>query len=241
MLESLLHPESIAVIGASRTPGKVGHEIVANLIKGGFAGTILPINPSADEVLGLKCYGSLKDCGHTVDMSVIAVPSRFVRSAIEDSIAAGAKAVTVITAGFKEVGPEGALLERQIAELCASRGVRMLGPNCLGLINTHHNMNASFAKHMPSVGGISVLSQSGALCTAIIDWAVARGIGMAKLVSIGNKADLNERHSRKMTRPTSSRAILKASTMAASSSRRLNRPHLSNRSWYLKRGLPKRV
>jgi len=192
MLESLLHPESIAVIGASRSPGKVGHEIVANLIKGGFGGTILPVNPSADEVLGLKCYGSLKNCGHAVDMSVIAVPSKFVRPAIEDSIAAGAKAVTVITAGFKETGPQGAELEKQIAELCASRGARMLGPNCLGLINTHHKMNASFAKHMPPVGGISILSQSGALCTAILDWAVARRIGMAKLVSIGNKADLNE-------------------------------------------------
>ncbi len=192
MLDPLLYPRTVAVIGASRTPGKVGHEIVSNLIKGGFKGKVLPVNPSADRVLGLKCYSSLKGCGHAVDMTVIAIRPQFVPSAIEDAIAAGTKAVTVISAGFREVGPEGAALERQIAELCASRGVRLLGPNCLGLINTDHNMNASFAKQMPSAGGISVLSQSGALCTAILDWAVARGIGLAKLVSIGNKADLNE-------------------------------------------------
>jgi len=192
MLESLLFPENIAVVGASRTPGKVGHEIVANLLDGGFAGKIVPVNPSADEVLGLKCYGALRGSGHKVDLSVIAVPAKFVPAAIEDSIEAGAKAVTVITAGFKEVGNEGAELEQHVTEICSRRGVRLLGPNCLGLINTYHRMNASFAKHMPLQGGISVLSQSGALCTAILDWAAARGMGLAKLVSIGNKADLNE-------------------------------------------------
>ncbi len=194
MLESLLYPKTIAVIGASRTPGKVGHEILANLIEGDFGGTIVPVNPSSDEVLDLKCYPDLRSSGQTIDLSVIAVPTKFVRRAVEDSISAGAKAITVITAGFKETGPEGAEEERALAQLCSDKGVRMLGPNCLGLINTHHRMNASFAKHMPPTGGISVLSQSGALCTAILDWAAARGMGLAKLISIGNKADLNETH-----------------------------------------------
>ncbi|MFH1313507.1 MAG: acetate--CoA ligase family protein [Candidatus Eisenbacteria bacterium] len=192
MLESLLYPETIAVIGASRTPAKVGHEILANLIEGGFGGSIIPVNPSSDEVLGLKCYPDLRTFGQTIDLSVIAVPTKLVRRAVEDSISAGAKAITVITAGFKETGPEGAAEEAELARLCSDKGVRMLGPNCLGLINTHHRMNASFAKHMPRTGGISVVSQSGALCTAILDWAAARGMGLAKLISIGNKADLNE-------------------------------------------------
>jgi acetyltransferase len=115
-----------------------------------------------------------------------------VEAAVDDSMDAGAKAIVIITAGFKEVGEEGATLERRLATRCASRRVRLLGPNCLGLINAHHAMNASFAKHMPKPGGISVLSQSGALCTAILDWAIARHLGLSKLVSMGNKADLSE-------------------------------------------------
>jgi len=114
MLDALLRPDAIAVIGASRSPGKVGHEILANLIKGGFAGEIVPINPTATEVLGRVCYPDLKASGKTVDLSVIAVPTPFVRQAVEDSIAAGARAITIITAGFKEVGPEGAALEQQL-------------------------------------------------------------------------------------------------------------------------------
>lgn len=192
MLEALLHPETVAVIGASRTPGKVGHEILANLIQAGFAGKAIPINPSGEEVLGLTTYKDLKLYKGTIDLSVIAVPKKFVKAAIESSIAAQAKAIIVITAGFKEVGAEGAALEKEIAAVCATAGVRMLGPNCLGMINTEHNLNASFASQMPGPGGISVVSQSGALCTAILDWAKGRGVGLAKLLSIGNKADLDE-------------------------------------------------
>jgi len=117
---------------------------------------------------------------------------RRVETAVEDSLKAGAKAVCVITAGFKEIGAAGAQLERRIAELCASSGARLLGPNCLGILNTHHHMNASFAKQLPRPGSTSVMSQSGALCTAILDWAVGRHIGLATLVSMGNKADLDE-------------------------------------------------
>lgn len=192
MLNKLLSPDSIAVIGASRTPGKVGFEVLNNLVQGGYAGTIVPINPSADEVCGLKCYPDLNAYGKPVDMVVIAIPTKFVKDAVDKSVSAGARAITIITAGFKETGEEGLLLENAIAEKCASRGVRLLGPNCLGLINAHHKMNASFAKHMPSPGGISVISQSGALCTAILDWAVARDLGLAKLISMGNKADIDE-------------------------------------------------
>ena len=192
MLESLLYPNAIAVMGASRTPGKVGNAVTVNLIKGGFQGRIVPVNPSGGELLGQKFYTSLEEYGQEIDMSVIAVPTKAVKEAVLSSLRAGAKAVVVITAGFKEVDEEGARLEREIAELCRSRGARMMGPNCLGVMNTHHNMNATFANYMPPPGGISVLSQSGALCTAILDWSASRNMGLATLISIGNKADLDE-------------------------------------------------
>ena len=192
MLESLLSPDVVAVIGASRTPGKVGHEIVANLIEGGFEGQIVPVNPSADEILGLKCYPDLKAYGDKIDLSIIAVPTKWVKDAAKSSIAAGAKSIVVITAGFREVGPEGIKLEEELARYCKSKSVRLMGPNCLGLINAHHKMNASFASKMPDPGNISVISQSGALATAILDWSASRHLGLGKLVSIGNKADLNE-------------------------------------------------
>ena len=192
MLRALMYPESVAVIGASRTPGKVGYAIVANLKDGGFAGEIVPINPAADTVLDLPCYPDLRTYGKRIEMAVIAVPTQHVQAAAESAIEAGAKAIIAITAGFKEVGADGALLEHELERLCSSRGVKLLGPNCLGLINTDHAMNASFAKHTPRAGNISVISQSGALCTAILDWAEGRHLGLAKLVSIGNKAQLAE-------------------------------------------------
>jgi len=192
MLDAFLYPKAVAVIGASRTPGKVGYEILDNLVNAGFEGEIVPVNPSGGEVLGKTLYKDLKLYKGTIDLSVIAVPNKHVKTAIESSIAAQAKAVIVITAGFKETGEEGAELEKEITAVCKSAGVRMLGPNCLGMINTEHNLNASFASQMPGQGGISVVSQSGALCTAILDWAAGRGVGLAKLLSIGNKADLDE-------------------------------------------------
>jgi acetyltransferase len=192
MLEYLLYPKTIAVMGASRTVGKVGYSVVANLIEGGFEGEIVPVNPSGGEVMGQKFYTSLEEYGKPVDMSVIAVPTTAVKGAVISSLKAKAKAVVIITAGFKEVDEEGARLEREITDLCRSAGARVMGPNCLGLINTHNKMNASFASHMPAAGGISVLSQSGALCTAILDLAAGRKLGLAVLLSIGNKADLDE-------------------------------------------------
>ena len=192
MLESLLSPKTIAVLGASQTPGKVGHEVVANLINGGYQGTIVPVNPKADEILGLKCYHDLKEYPGSVDLGVIVVPQKAVKASIQNAIDAGAKAVIVITAGFKEVDAAGAALEREIAELCRANGVRLMGPNCIGVLNTAHKMNATFAPMMPPAGHISVISQSGALCVAILDLAMNLKMGLAKVISFGNKADLNE-------------------------------------------------
>jgi len=192
MLESLLYPQSIAVIGASRETSKVGHAFVANLLKSGFAGRIVPVNPKADEILGVKCYPDLAAYDGKIDLSIIVVPPKFVKDAIQKSHQAGARQLIVITAGFKEVGAEGAKAEEEIAQLCQSLGVRLMGPNCLGVLNTHHKMNATFAPALPPPGRISLISQSGALCVAILDWASRQKLGMAKVFSIGNKADLNE-------------------------------------------------
>jgi len=192
MLTPLFYPESIAVLGVSRTPGKVGHDIVANLLAGGYAGRIIPVNPAAPEVLGLPCLAEIRKTKEKIDLCIIALPSSMVLESVRDCLEARAGAIAVISSGFKETGAEGAELQRRIAELCQSHKVPLLGPNCLGLINTEHRMNASFASRMPSPGCISVISQSGAICTALLDLAAARHTGIAKMVSMGNKADLNE-------------------------------------------------
>ncbi len=192
MLESLFSPQTVAVIGASREPGKVGYEIVANLLNGGFKGKIIPINPKAADVLGVKCYPDLASAGVKIDLAVLVVPLKFVLASAQSAIAAGAKAMIVITAGFKEVDAEGAALEKELLECCRAGGTRLVGPNCIGIINTDHHMNATFSKSMPPSGRISVISQSGALCVAILDWCKSRNMGLGKVVSFGNKADLNE-------------------------------------------------
>jgi acetyltransferase len=191
-LQALLAPRTIAVVGASSTPGKLGYELLRNLIDGGFEGTIVPVNPKAQEILGIPCRRDLKDFRGELDLAVIAVPTDQVADAIRGAIGAGVKSVVVITAGFKEVGAEGAAREEVIARLCADHRVRLMGPNCVGIVNTHHKMNATFAPSVPPAGGISVISQSGALCVAILDWAASEKMGCAKVISFGNKADLNE-------------------------------------------------
>jgi acetyl coenzyme A synthetase (ADP forming)-like protein len=192
MLDSLFNPNSIAVIGASRSPGKVGHEIVRNLRDAGFKGQIIPVNPFADQILGLKCYKQIEQYPDKVDLSLIAIQAPMVIEATKSSIRAGVKAVVVTSSGFAESGSEGAEIQQQISKLCADANVYLLGPNCFGLINTSNCLNASFAKHIPKSGGISVLSQSGSLCTALLEWASVHGLGIAKVVSLGNKANLNE-------------------------------------------------
>lgn len=191
-LEQLFNPRSIAVLGASRNPGKVGHAFIANLLASGYAGKIVPINPEAKDVLGVPCFRSLHEYGGKIDLGIIVVPPKFVKQAIQDSIDAGAKVVTVITAGFKEVSAAGAAAEQELVDLCHRNGVRLQGPNCLGILNAHQRMNATFAPSVPPAGKISVISQSGALCVAILDWAAQEKLGMGKVISIGNKADLNE-------------------------------------------------
>lgn len=192
MLTHLFFPEKIALLGASRNQGKVGHDILANLVEGGFSGEIIPVNPAGGELFDMKVYTSLDEYNGTIDLAIIAIPKPQIMKAAKDGLHKGARSIIVITSGFKETGQDGALLERELADLCRRNGARLLGPNCLGLLNTGYHLNASFAGTMPKPGRIGVFSQSGALCTSILDVAKGRELGLSKLVSIGNKADITE-------------------------------------------------
>ncbi|MBC7235966.1 MAG: acetate--CoA ligase [Chloroflexi bacterium] len=192
MLEMLFNPQSVAVIGASTNPEKLGHGILANLIESGFKGGLYPINPSAGEILGLKCYPSVLDVPDPVELVVIVVPAKFVASVLREAGQKGAKGAIVITAGFREAGEEGIAREQEILAIAKEYGMRLLGPNCLGVIAPYAPMNASFAAGMPEQGSIAFMSQSGALCTAILDYALAESIGFSHFVSLGNKADIDE-------------------------------------------------
>ncbi|HAK96833.1 MAG TPA: acyl-CoA synthetase [Planctomycetes bacterium] len=190
-LDKFFNPSSVAVIGASRQKGKVGFDILDNLIAGGFAGDIYPVNPKAEEVLGLKCYPDIASLPKAPDLAVIVLPAPYVPDAISALGEKGTQAAIVISAGFKETGPEGLALEERTAGRARAAGVRMLGPNCLGIASTAAKLNASFGA-MPLPGSIGLLSQSGALITGVLDTAEAQMIGFSAVFSIGNKADIDE-------------------------------------------------
>lgn len=192
MFEFFFSPKSVAVIGASRDERKLGHGILLNIIKSGFKGQIYPINPKADEILGLKCYPSVLEVPGEVDLAVIVIPARLVPGVVEECGEKGVKGVIVISSGFKEIGGEGAKLEAKLMSIIKRYGMRMIGPNVLGLIDTVTPINASFSAGMPLPGSIGFMSQSGALCTSVLDMSLVEGIGFSKFVSLGNKADLNE-------------------------------------------------
>jgi len=186
-------PRSIAVIGASRQPGKVGYDTLKNLIDDNFEGSIYPVNPSAPNILGLKGYKSVTDIEDEIDLALVIVPAELVINTFKELIDKRVKGAVVITAGFKEVGDVGVHRERELAEMCRDK-IRVIGPNCLGIIDTHSNLNASFAQTMPRQGKIGFMSQSGAMVTAILDLAGGRDIGFSKFISMGNKMDLDETH-----------------------------------------------
>ena len=192
MLDRLFSPRSIAVIGASKTVGKVGYLTLSNLVQSGFQGPIVPINSAGGELFGLPVYKQLADYPDPIDLVVIAVPAEMVPAAARDAVAKKAGAVVVVASGFKEAGPEGRALEDELIAICRRGGVRLLGPNCLGVINTAIRMNASFSRRIPQAGSMAIFSQSGALCTAMMDIADERELGVSKAISIGNKADITE-------------------------------------------------
>lgn len=192
MLNSLFNPDSIAVIGASRDPNKVGGAVLNNLIGFKYKGRLCPVNPSAGEIHGLRAYQKASVIGGNVDLAVIAVPARFVPEALLDCAKAGVKSAVILSAGFKETGPEGVRLEEEIRKIGRDNNIRILGPNCLGIINTANSMNATFAAGMLPQGRNAFFSQSGALGIAILDWAIGNKMGFSKFISLGNKTDLNE-------------------------------------------------
>lgn len=191
-MKTLFEPESIAVVGAAREESKVGHAVVKNLVDSGFKGRLFPVNPKASEILGIRCYPSLTAIPETVDLVIIVVPAGLVPRIIDEAGQKGVKSTIVISAGFKETGKEGAELEKRITESAKEHEMRILGPNCLGLINTHHKMNATFTKNYPAEGPIAITSQSGAVGTTVLDWASELKVGFSKFVSVGNKADIDE-------------------------------------------------
>ncbi len=188
----MFQPESVAVLGASRNPGKVGHGVFTNLVRAGFPGKIYGVNPAGGEVLGVPFLRDIRAIPGSVDLGVFVVPPPAIIEAIPLLAEKGMKAAIVISAGFREIGGEGVFLEQSLRETLTRASVRAVGPNCLGVINPHAKMNASFSVGTPPAGSIAFFSQSGALCTGVLDWAVGAGIGFSKVVSLGNKVDITE-------------------------------------------------
>jgi len=193
-LDAIFSPQSVAVIGASSMPGKVGHDIFANILKGNYIGTLYPVNPGVRSVSSVRAYPSVKDIPDPVDLSIIILSPQHAMKAVEDSIEKGVKGIVIVSAGFREVGKEGREMEDRVLSMCRESGIRLVGPNCLGVINPLESvrLNASFSARMPKPGNISFISQSGALCTAVLDFAADRDFGFSKFISIGNKADVDE-------------------------------------------------
>ncbi len=191
-LNHFFRPHGIAVVGASRDPQKLGHGVVRNLIQHGYDGPIYPINPHANEILERKAYPHVMDVPDPLDLAVIAVPAHKVADELERCGQRGVPAAIIISGGFREIGPEGAAREQTIKRIARQYGIRLLGPNGIGSIDTHTPLNTTFVKGMPTRGNIAFLSQSGAVCAAVIDWARGSGVGFSRVVSLGNQVDVKE-------------------------------------------------
>ncbi len=186
----IFNPKSIAVVGVSTKKGRVGSDILKNLINDGFSGKIYPINPKANKLMGLKAYSNLKEVGEAIDLMIIAVPAEKVYDILKQGGDLKIPSAIVISAGFKEIGNSS--LEEKIKDICYQKDITLIGPNCLGVINPHNNLNASFANSTAGAGNIAFISQSGALSTTMIDLAKHYNLGFSKFISIGNKASTSE-------------------------------------------------
>ena len=193
-IESFINPKSIAVVGATNRPESVGLASYKNLLQAGYTGVLYPVHPKVKSVQGVKAYPSILEIPDEVEMAMIIVAVDKVASVLEEAAQKKIKGCIIISAGFKEVGGQGVRLEHQLKSLVHKHGIRLVGPNCLGVINTHPDvrMNATFARKMPRRGNIAFISQSGALCTSVLDFAEGRHIGFSKFISFGNKADVSE-------------------------------------------------
>lgn len=192
-LRPLLAPHSVAVIGASRQPGTIGQLLLQCLLQGGFSGVVYPVNPNANAVMSVKAYPSVLDIPGDVELAVIAVPAQYVNKVADECGRKGVRALIVISDGFKERGPEGAARERELREIALGHGMRLVGPNCMGIINTDPavRMNATFSRVFPPAGNLAFLSQSGALGLTILEHANDLNLGISSFVSAGNRADVS--------------------------------------------------
>ncbi len=189
----LLRPSSIAVIGASRTPGSVGHEVFRNLLQGGFNGPVYPVHPNASHVASVRAYASVMDIPDDVDLAVVVVPAGVATEVVLECARKRVRALVIISGGFAETGEKGAQAERELVALAHRHGMRVVGPNSMGIINTDEavSMNATIDNHRPLPGGVGFLSQSGALGVAILESMTSLGLGVSSFVSVGNKADVS--------------------------------------------------
>ncbi|MEA3328547.1 MAG: CoA-binding protein [Candidatus Omnitrophota bacterium] len=199
-LNFFFQPKSVAVIGASRNPEKVGYGVLKNLLSGGmfslshlkgFQGKVFAVNPKIDHILGLKCYRRITDIPEKVDLAVICVPARIVSGVLTDCAIKKVKGVTIISAGFGELGEEGKTIQKEFLKIARRAKVRIIGPNCLGTLYTPNHLNASFGPFLPLKGKIAFISQSGALVDSIVDWSVKQKYGFSAVASYGNKSDLD--------------------------------------------------
>jgi acetyltransferase len=189
-LDLIFKPKSVAVIGATENPGSVGRTVFWNLISNPFGGTVFPVNPKRSGILGVKAYPTLREIPEKIDLAVVVTPAPSIPGIIKDCVSIGIKGAVIISAGFKEIGPEGAELERQILETARGGRMRVIGPNCLGVMSTISGLNATFASTIARPGNVGFLSQSGALCTAVLDWSLRENVGFSSFVSIGSMLDV---------------------------------------------------
>ncbi len=191
-LNNFFNPKSIAVIGASAKKEKLGYAILKNILDGGYKGKVYPVNLKSKKILGLRVYPSVLEIKNKIDLAVIIVPSKAVNFVLEECGKEKIKNIIIISAGFKEIGGEGAVLEKEMAEIAKKYNMKIIGPNCLGILDSVNNLNASFADGMIKKGLIGFISQSGAICSAMLDWANLNEVGFSKFISIGNKVSVSE-------------------------------------------------
>jgi acetyltransferase len=189
-LDAIFAPKNVAVIGATETPNTVGRTVVWNLISSPFGGAVFPVNPKRASVLGIKAYPNISAVPEAVDLAVITTPATTVPGIIAECVERGVKGAIIISAGFKEIGPAGAELERQVLENARRGNMRIIGPNCLGVMSPLSGLNATFASAMARMGSVGFISQSGALCTAVLDWSLKANVGFSAFVSIGSMLDV---------------------------------------------------
>lgn len=189
-LEKLFNPKSIAVIGAREKPESAGNFVFKNLLEGGYSGKLYPVNPRHIQIFNIKAYSRVEDIPDAIDLAIIVTPSIVVPEVLKQCGEKGIKTAIIISAGFKEIGPKGEKLEKKLKDIIKQYQMNVLGPNCLGLISPYIKMNATFGNIKTIPGKIALISQSGALCVAILDWAIEQNIGFSSVISIGNAIDL---------------------------------------------------